>query len=280
MSKCVQISMFTEKGLWWRRFRYSCRYYCLQLYEKTIHHRCFLVKLARFCRTLRKLLDDCFWTTATSSAPLSGTSSATLRATLNAPSCVLLCRLLSTSLGAALSTLRCTLNCTDKWAINFLCSLKCSVKWNLDAPSSAAYCSSSISTFIELFCILLCIDNCMNKCNSSATSSALFSAFTDEFFCASLYISSMYKSSRIIRCTLNYIIKRTSNAFIVVPFVLSCASAGALKCSLLFSFSNWADFAFICTLKSIFESILKCIPYTLSFAISITFGGAICDFLV
>ena len=75
----------------------------------------------------------------------------------------------------------------------------------------------------------------------------------------------------IIRCNLNWIIKRTSNAFIVFPFALS----------LILSIFNWPDFAFISTLKSIFKSIFKCVPYTLSFAISIiSFRGAICDFVV
>ena len=44
-------------------------------------------------------------------------------------------------------------------------------------------------------------------------------------------------SSRcILRCPLNCIIRCTSNAFIVVPFALSCALPGALKSSLLLSF--------------------------------------------
>ena len=55
---------------------------------------------------------------------------------------------------------------------------------------------------------------------------------------------------------------------------------GALKVSLLLSFFNWQDFASICTLKCILESVLKCVPYTLSVTISISFGGAIWDFLV
>ena len=55
---------------------------------------------------------------------------------------------------------------------------------------------------------------------------------------------------------------------------------GALKVSLLLSFFNWQDFASICTLKCIFESVLKCVPYTISVTIPISFGGAIWDFLV
>ena len=42
---------------------------------------------------------------------------------------------------------------------------------------------------------------------------------------------------------------------------------------------NWPDFASMCTVKSIFESILKCMLYTLSFSISVIFEGAIYDFL-
>ena len=34
----------------------------------------------------------------------------------------------------------------------------------------------------------------------------------------------------------------------------------------------WPNFASICTFKSIFESIFKCFPYTISFAISVTSG--------
>ena len=50
---------------------------------------------------------------------------------------------------------------------------------------------------------------------------------------------------------------------------------------LILSIFNWPDFASICILKSILKSILKCVPYTLLFAISVTsFGGAICDFVV
>ena len=71
-------------------------------------------------------------------------------------------------------------------------------------------------------------------------------------------------SSRcIIRCIQNYIVKRTSNAFIVFPFALS----------LILLIFNWPDFASIRTLKSIFKSILKYVPYTLSFAISLHLLG-------
>ena len=106
----------------------------------------------------------------------------------------------------------------------------------------------------------------MNKSNSSPTRSVPFSATSGAPFCAS-----RCNSRCIIRCTLNCIIKRTSNAFIVFPFALS----------LILSIFNWPDFASICTLTSIFKSILKCVPYTLSFAISITsFGGAFCNFAV
>ena len=67
MSKYVQISIFIGKGLWWRPFKYSCRNEVLQL--KRIHHRCYLVKLARLYITFK---ENCWtiWTTATSSAPL------------------------------------------------------------------------------------------------------------------------------------------------------------------------------------------------------------------
>ena len=45
----------------------------------------------------------------------------------------------------------------------------------------------------------------------------------------------------------------------------------------IFSIFNLPDFASICTLKSILKSILKCVPNTLSFAISVTsFVRAIC----
>ena len=81
-------------------------------------------------------------------------------------------------------------------------------------------------------------------------------------------------------CTLNSTIKRTSNTFIVVLFALSRASPGALKSLLLLSLFNKSVFASICTLKSLFESIPKCVPHTLLFAISITSGGAICGFLM
>ena len=75
-------------------------------------------------------------------------------------------------------------------------------------------------------------------------------------------------------------IKCTSNAFIFL-FVLSCASPGALKSSLLLSFFNQPNFTSICTLMSLFKSILQCVLYTLLFAISVTsFGGAIDDFSV
>ena len=80
--------------------------------------------------------------------------------------------------------------------------------------------------------------------------------------------------------TLNCIIKRILNRFVVVPVALSCVSPGAVKSSFLLSFFNWPDFSSICTLKSIFESSLKCISFTLSFAISFTSGGAICVLLV
>ena len=47
---------------------------------------------------------------------------------------------------------------------------------------------------------------------------------------------------------------------------------------LILSIFNRPDFSSICTLQSILKSILKCIPYTLSFAISVaSFGGAICE---
>ena len=50
-SKYAQINIFTGKRLWWRPFKYSCVYEGLQLYEKRLHQRCFLVKLVRFYRT-------------------------------------------------------------------------------------------------------------------------------------------------------------------------------------------------------------------------------------
>ena len=146
-----------------------------------------------------------------------------------------------------------------------------------------------VRLFVTFLCILndslkcwiilytFCIDNCMNKCNSSATRSVPFSATSDAPFCASLYICKYWSSPRklkfrcnlrcIIRFTLNCMIKRTSNAFIVFLFALSIF--------------DWPDFESICTRKSIFKSVLKCVPYTLSFVISITsFGGAICGFVV
>ena len=79
----------------------------------------------------------------------------------------------------------------------------------------------------------------------------------------------------IIRCTL------LLHTFIVVPFALPNISPDVLKSALFLSFFNWQDFASIFTFKAIFESILKCIPYTFSFAISFaSFGIAICDFVV
>ena len=72
----------------------------------------------------------------------------------------------------------------------------------------------------------------------------------------------------------------TSNTFIIVSFALFCASSGALKSSLLLSFFTWSDFVSICTLKSIFERIFKCLPDTLSFSISVTFDGTIYVFLI
>ena len=71
-----------------------------------------------------------------------------------------------------------------------------------------------------------------------------------------------------------------SNTFIAVPFVLSLALRDEVKHLLLLSFFNWPDVTSICTIESIFESILKCVSYTLSFAISVTSEVATCDFLL
>ena len=81
-------------------------------------------------------------------------------------------------------------------------------------------------------------------------------------------------SRHIIWGTLNCTIKRTSNAFIkrINCCSVCTLSSGALKVSLLLSFF-FPDFGSICTLKFFSESILKCVPYILSFAISFTFGG-------
>ena len=85
------------------------------------------------------------------------------------------------------------------------------------------------------------------KCNS-ATSCVSFSAKSGAPSCASLYIKILKFTFRgnsrcIIRCTLNCIIKRISDVFIVFSFALS----------LIRSMFNWPDFSSICTFKSIFK---------------------------
>ena len=78
------------------------------------------------------------------------------------------------------------------------------------------------------------------------------------------------------------ITKRTSSAFIIDLFTHSCVSTGVLKHSFFkLSLFNLPHFTPICILKSIFNSILRCVSYTLSFAISIPFlGGAVCYLIV
>ena len=137
--------------------------------------------------------------------------------------------------------LRIILHTFMHWQLHDQMQLKCNLKCTFQCNLSCTF----LCTFIQ---IVKCTYSCISRC--------------------------------IIRSTLNCTIKRTSNAFIVVSFALSRASLGAPKTLLLLSLLNWPDFASICTFKSIFESILKCVVYTLSFAISVTFWGSICDFLV
>ena len=97
----------------------------------------------------------------------------------------------------------------------------------LDALSSAAQSATSISPFTESYCTLLRADNCMNKGNLKCTfQCSLRYTFLGTFIYI-LKCTFRYNSRRIIRCYLNCIIKRTLNAFIVVPFALSCALSGA-----------------------------------------------------
>ena len=51
---------------------------------------------------------------------------------------------------------------------------------------------------------------------------------------------------------------------------------GLTRCTKKFtvtSFYDWPNFASICTLQSIFKSILKCIPYTLIYNLSYIWGS-------
>ena len=62
MSKSIQISMFTEKCLWWHPFKYSCWYEGLQPYEKvTLSQKLF----CKTCEVLQNITfkDNC-WSTA------------------------------------------------------------------------------------------------------------------------------------------------------------------------------------------------------------------------
>ena len=178
---------------------------------------------------------------------------------------------------------RCTLNCSNKWIINFTIkcifffnfsrSLRHFLKWNIRCTFKCNMeCPLNFIFYWIIFYTLMhwqLHENVQFKCN-------LWSEALIVPFGASLYRSwctFMCNSKCIIRSTLYCIIKHFSNVFIVVSFPFSCASTSVLKSSHLLPFFNWLDLAFICSLKSIFKSIFKCVPYTVSFAISITSFG-------
>ena len=104
---------------------------------------------------------------------------------------------------------------------------------------------------------------CDLKCTFSATSSAPFSASLYSFRSEPLgtipgvLLGAPYFASSSL--------PQTHRCYVLTLLCINRCT----KSSFLFSFSNWLDFVSICTLKSISKSIVKSVPYALSFKIKI-----------
>ena len=185
---------------------------------------------------------------------------------------------MSAQANAIQAQLKCNLKCT------FLCVFmigKCMLRCSFNAPSGALSIALTPSTFNAVLSSLVWNLRCafrwsiechlnfnfywiiLYTCNSSATWSAPFSAISGAHMHLYIDIQVWFQLYYQFHSKL-YHQAHIKRIYRVVPFAHRCASLGALKTSLLLSFFNPSNSASVYTLKPIFESIPKCVPYTLS----------------